>query len=48
MSQITSHEGHITEYTDKITAMEEEIRKVRQLDITLKNKLINYSEGMQC
>ncbi|XP_028279012.1 kinesin-like protein KIF11 [Parambassis ranga] len=39
MSQITCHEGHITEYTDKITAMEEEIRKVTELFVDSKTKL---------
>lgn len=30
MNQITAHEEHSTEYIDKIAAMEEEIKKVRE------------------
>jgi len=30
MGQITSHEVHTGEFTDRIDAMEEEIRKVRE------------------
>lgn len=30
MSRISSHEEHSAEYTDRIAAMEEELKKVRQ------------------
>ncbi|XP_059215984.1 kinesin-like protein KIF11 isoform X2 [Centropristis striata] len=39
MSQITSHEEHSVEYTDKIAAMEEEIKKVTELFVDSKTRL---------
>lgn len=32
MSQITAHEENVSEYTDKIAVMEEELKKVREHD----------------
>ncbi|XP_032364482.1 kinesin-like protein KIF11, partial [Etheostoma spectabile] len=39
MGQITSHEEHTSEYTDKIAAMEEEIKKVTELFMDSKTRL---------
>uniref|UniRef100_A0A3Q1JBH1 Kinesin-like protein n=1 Tax=Anabas testudineus TaxID=64144 RepID=A0A3Q1JBH1_ANATE len=39
MSQITSHEEQIAEYTDRIAAMEEELKKVMELFVDSKTKL---------
>lgn len=35
MGQITTHDEHIAEYTDRIAAMEEELKKVRVVPPTL-------------
>uniref|UniRef100_A0A8D0D5W9 Kinesin-like protein n=1 Tax=Sander lucioperca TaxID=283035 RepID=A0A8D0D5W9_SANLU len=39
MGQITSHEEHTSEYTDRIAAMEEEIKKVTELFTDSKTRL---------
>ncbi|XP_072246625.1 kinesin-like protein KIF11 isoform X2 [Leuresthes tenuis] len=39
MSQITSHDEHITEYTDRIALMEEELKKVTELFVDSKTRL---------
>ncbi|XP_054456823.1 kinesin-like protein KIF11 isoform X2 [Anoplopoma fimbria] len=39
MGQITSHEVHTGEYTDRIAAMEEEIKKVTELFVDSKTRL---------
>ncbi|XP_042357940.1 kinesin-like protein KIF11 [Plectropomus leopardus] len=39
MSQISAHEEHTVEYTDRIAAMEEEIKKVTELFMDSKTKL---------
>ncbi|TDH01623.1 hypothetical protein EPR50_G00182270 [Perca flavescens] len=39
MGQITSHEEHTSEYTDRIAAMEEEIKKVTELFMDSKTRL---------
>ncbi|XP_044070559.1 kinesin-like protein KIF11 [Siniperca chuatsi] len=39
MGQITSHEEHSAEYTDRIAAMEEELKKVTELFVDSKTKL---------
>ncbi|XP_045921769.1 kinesin-like protein KIF11 [Micropterus dolomieu] len=39
MSQITAHEENVSEYTDKIAVMEEELKKVTELFVDSKTKL---------
>ncbi|XP_029283274.1 kinesin-like protein KIF11 [Cottoperca gobio] len=46
LSQITSHEEHTVEYSDRIAAMEEEIKKVTELFVDSKSKLEQCTEDL--